>query len=118
MRRRYIFNATSLKQRRKELRNHATEAEKILWSCLKNGTLGYKFIRQYSIEGYVVDFYCPRVKLAIEIDGGIHRNLEQKNYDQYRTKLLNAWGIKLIRFWNWEVKNNLSQVLNKIKGDI
>ena len=115
MRRRYIFNTSSLKSRRKELRNHATEAEKILWSCLKKSTLGYKFIRQYSVEGYVVDFYCPKGKLAIEVDGAVHRNLGQKIYDQYRTELLNAWGIKLIRFWNWEVKNNLSQVLHKIE---
>lgn len=102
-----------MKNRRQQLRNSATEAEKILWSCLKNNTLKQKFIRQYSIQGYVVDFYCPDARLAIELDGDIH--LSSHVYDEYRTKLLNAWNIKVLRFWNWEVKNNLTQVLQKIK---
>lgn len=111
--RRFVFNINPLKNRRKQLRNRATEAEKILWSCLKKNTLKHKFIRQYSVEGYVVDFYCPDSRLAIELDGEQHKsNVE---YDSYRTKLLNAWGIKLIRFWNWEIKENLTQVLKKIE---
>jgi len=97
------------------LRNRATDAEKILWSCLKNDTIGFKFIRQYSVEGYVVDFYCPEKKLAIELDGDIHNRIEQRKYDNYRTRLLNAYGIRLIRFWNWEVKNNLTKVIREIK---
>jgi very-short-patch-repair endonuclease len=113
MRRKLVFNITPLKLRRKQLRNRATEAEKILWSCLKNNKQGYKFIRQYSVEGYVVDFYCPDYRLAIEIDGEIH--LSSKEYDDYRTKLLNAYCIKVMRFWNWEIKDNLSDVLRKIK---
>ena len=113
MRRRLVFNAPPLKPRRKQLRNRATEAEKILWSCLKKNTLKHKFIRQYSVEGYVVDFYCPDSRLAIELDGEQHKN--NVEYDTYRTKLLNAWGIKLIRFWNWEVKSGLTQVLRKIE---
>lgn len=113
MRRRLVFNTPSLKPRRKQLRNRATEAEKILWSCLKKNILKHKFIRQYSVEGYVVDFYCPDKRLAIELDGEQHKSSVE--YDSYRTKLLNAWGIKLIRFWNWEVKDNLTKVLKKIE---
>lgn len=95
------------------MRNRATEEEKILWSCLKGGKLGHKFIRQYSIEGYVVDFYCPEKRLAIELDGEQHaQNLE---YDNYRTKYLKAFNIKVIRFWNCEIKSNLTSVLRKIK---
>ncbi len=115
MRRRLVFNITPLKPRRKQLRNRATEAERILWSCLKNNNLKHKFIRQYSIEGYVVDFYCPEARLAIELDGEGHKLNSQRTYDEYRTKLLDAYGIKLVRFWNWEVKSNLTKVLRQIK---
>ena len=111
--RRFVFNINSLKNRRQQLRNRATEAEKILWSCLKKNTLKHKFIRQYSVEGYVIDFYCPEKRLAIELDGEQHKqNLE---YDLIRTRLLNAYGIKVIRFWNNEVKDGLTKVLSKIQ---
>lgn len=113
MRRQLVFNAPPLKNRRKQLRNRATEAERILWSCLKKNILKQKFIRQYSVQGYVVDFYCPAVRLAIELDGEQHKSSVE--YDSYRTKLLKAWGINLIRFWNWEVKSGLTQVLHKIE---
>jgi very-short-patch-repair endonuclease len=113
--RRQIFNSTSLKPRRKQLRNRATDTEKILWSCIKNSNLGFKFVRQYSVEGYVIDFYCPQKRLAIELDGGVHQLHSQQIYDHYRTKLLNAWGIKLIRFHNEDIKNNLTQCLKAIK---
>lgn len=113
MKRRFIFNAPPLKPRRKQLRNRATEEERILWSCLKNNNLRHKFIRQYSVEGYVMDFYCPEKRLAIELDGEQHvQNLE---YDNYRTRYLKAFNIKVIRFWNWEVKNNLTEALHKIE---
>jgi very-short-patch-repair endonuclease len=115
VKRKLVFNSPSLKPRRKQLRNRATEAEKILWSCLKNEGLGHKFIRQYSVEGYVVDFYCPEKRLAVELDGEIHIKQDQIEYDKYRTRLVNAWGIKIVRFWNWEVKTQLTQVLHKIE---
>ncbi len=111
--RRFVYNITPLKNRRKQLRNRATEAEKILWSCLKNNTLKHKFIRQYSVEGYVVDFYCPEKRLAVELDGEQHK--QSYKYDSIRTELLKAYGIKIIRFWNWEVKENLTKVLHQIE---
>lgn len=116
MKRRLIFNAPALKPRRKQLRNRATETEKILWTCLNKGKLGHKFIRQYSVEGYVIDFYCPETKIGVELDGNYHKNKSQLKYDGYRTKWLMAYGIKLIRFWNWEVKTQLTQVLKRIKN--
>ena len=112
MKRRLIFNAPQLKHRRKQLRNRATEEERILWSCLKNNKLGHKFIRQYSVEGYVVDFYCPEKRLAIELDGEQH--VQNQEYDSYRTRYLKAFNIKVKRFWNREVKNNLTKVLCEI----
>lgn len=66
-------NKTSEKNKRRQLRNNATEAEKRLWQHLKGRQLdGFKFRRQHSIDSYVVDFYCPQVKLAVEIDGESH----------------------------------------------
>jgi len=111
--RRFVYNINPLKNRRQQLRNRATEEEKILWSCLKKNTLKHKFIRQYSVEGYVVDFYCPEKRLAIELDGEQHKqNIE---YDLYRTRLLEGYGIKVVRFWNYEVKGSLTKVLHQIE---
>lgn len=97
------------------MRNRATEAEKILWSCLKDSKQGFKFVRQYSVEGYVIDFYCPDRRFAIEIDGGYHLQADQKIYDSYRTRILSAYSIELIRFSNREVKEELNKVLISIK---
>ena len=114
--RKLIFNAPRMVGRRKSLRNNATEPVKVLWEKLRKSQLGVKFIRQYSIENYVVDFYCPTLKLAIELDGQSHAHKQE--YDKYRTKLLNAYGIKEIRFWNYQVVNNIESVLTKIKAII
>lgn len=98
--------------RRKQLRNNATEAEIVLWDKLRKSQLRVKFIRQYSIENYVVDFYCPSLKLAIELDGQGHLNRQE--YDKFRTKLLKAYGITELRFWNYQVTNDIENVLIKI----
>ncbi len=105
-----------MKNRRKELRNKATPEEKLLWKYLQNKKLGFKFIRQYSIEGYVVDFYCPAKRLAIEIDGDQHK--KNKKYDEYRTGYLNAFNIKVIRFWNQEIVNDVEEVVEKIRKTV
>jgi len=102
-----------MKNRRRELRNNATFEEKLLWKYLQNKKLGFKFIRQYSIEGYVVDFYCPAKRLVIELDGNFHKN--NLNYDKYRNKYLGAFNIKVIRFWNQEIMNDVEDVVEKIK---
>ena len=108
-----VFNAPRMVNRRKLLRNNATEAEKILWEKLRKSQLGAKFIRQYSIENYIVDFYCPSLKLAIELDGQSHKSRQE--YDTYRTKLLR---IKEIRFWNHQVIHDVENTLVKIKAII
>lgn len=111
----FHFNSPTLKNRRKQLRNNSTETENIFWQRLRNDRLGFKFFRQYSIDGYVVDFYCPERRLAIEIDGGYHLVLGAKKYDSYRTRYLEAYNIKVVRFWNSDVKNNIKEVLADIK---
>jgi len=97
-------NDPALKQRRRELRRNQTETEKTLWAYLRKRQLyGMKFFRQYSIGPYILDFYCPTMKLAIELDGGQHNQGEKKEHDSARSEYLIAQGIDVIRFWNHEV---------------
>jgi len=99
--------------RRRELRNKLTPYEAKLWKLIRNNQMGVRFKRQYSIRNYVVDFYCHKAKLAIEIDGMIH--VKTKIYDKYRTDYLKALGIHEIRFTNVQIENNVDEVINKIK---
>ena len=95
------------------LRKTQTSTEKILWQKLRGSNLGIKFRRQYPINTYILDFYAPKIGLAIELDGSIHN--ENKEYDEERTKYLNSKHIKVLRFWNSEIENNLENTLNKIR---
>lgn len=104
-----------MKERRQGLRNNATPEEKLLWKQLQGSKLGFKFIRQFSVDSYVVDFYCPKKRLAIELDGGVHFSKSQQKYDAYRTSYLESFRIKVIRFRNLEVNTNMNNVLDKIK---
>jgi len=111
----FIYNNRILKERRKELRNNATEAEKTLWQYLKHGKLRrLKFIRQYSVGPYILDFYCPKTRIAVELDGSRHREKETVLYDKDREDYLDGLNIKTIRFWNREIINNVKEVLDKI----
>ena len=111
-----IYNKTIFKERRRDLRRNQTEAEKVLWKQLRNkNLLGLKFFRQYSVGAYIVDFYCPEYKLAIELDGGQHAEEENKEYDKIRTDYLKSIGVEVVRFWNNEVLQNIEGVLEKIK---
>ncbi len=110
-----MYNKTSFKERRRELRRNQTDAEKVLWKRLRNkGFFGLKFFRQYSVGAYVVDFYCPTHKLAVELDGGQHAGEETKEYDSVRTDYLNSMGIEVIRFWNNDVLQNIEGVFAEI----
>jgi very-short-patch-repair endonuclease len=103
-----------MKLRRKDLRNKPTLTEKILWKKLKENQLDEKFIRQYSVDNYVLDFYCPNKKLGVEIEGKIHQKTENVIYDKYRVRYIEAFGIKVIRFSNEEIFNNMQKVLDTI----
>ncbi len=112
-----INNHPALKEHRKILRNNSTSAEATLWLSLKNKQLeNRKFRRQFSVENYIIDFYCPSEKLAIELDGADHYTSAGYEYDQERTKVLNTHGIKVIRFENIEVFKALENVLETIKN--
>ncbi|WP_026947189.1 endonuclease domain-containing protein [Algoriphagus marincola] len=102
-------------KRAKELRKQMTPAEKVLWNFLKNKSLeGFKFRRQHPIDKYIVDFYCHQKKLVIEVDGSIHDQLNQKEYDSGRTSVLEEFGLKVIRFRNEEVLDNFQSVIGRI----
>jgi very-short-patch-repair endonuclease len=103
----------SLNDRARELRKNFTEAENRMWYFLRNRQLnGYKFNRQYVVEPYIVDFICRAKNIIIEIDGGHHA--ENLTYDQERTLFLEAKEYKVLRFWNNEVLNNITGVLEMI----
>ena len=106
----------NLKERARDLRKNPTEAEKKVWSKLRNRQLeNYRFYRQFVIGCYIVDFICRERNLIIEIDGGQH--CESKE-DYIRTAFLEDKGYKVIRFWNNEVIKNMDGVLNKISEDL
>ena len=114
-----LFNVSQLKNFRKELRNNTTPAEKKLWRYLSNKQIGgYKFRRQYSVGRYILDFYCPALKLGIEVDGPIHNTKDSLEYDQYREKEILTYGIRIIRLTNFQVLESPNKVINKIKQSI
>jgi very-short-patch-repair endonuclease len=111
----YLHNDPMLKQRRRELRRNQTDAEKLLWSEIRNKQFyGMKFFRQYSMGPYIMDFYCPALKLAVELDGGQHNQPDNKQYDTFRTEYLKAHGIDMIRFCNHEVLTDIEGVLARM----
>lgn len=96
-----------------------TAAEVALWMMIKNKQLnGERFLRQFSIGHYIVDFYCHKHKLAIELDGAGHFTEEGKEYDARRTEFLNSEGITVIRFENTLIFNYPMQVLEEIKSHL
>ena len=97
------------------MRRRPTEAEKKLWSRLRNRQLvGVKFRRQHLIGHFVIDFYCHEARLAIEVDGDNHAEEYQAAYDNLRTAELESHGVRVLRFWNNEVLNNIEGVLDAI----
>jgi very-short-patch-repair endonuclease len=99
----------------RRMRAEATDAEKRLWQRLRNRQLdGYKFRRQATVGGYILDFYCPAAKLAIELDGGQHAEEHAVGYDAGRTSALGRLGITVLRFWDHDVLRDTDAVLRTI----
>jgi len=110
-----LRNDPVLKERRRELRLNQTEAEKTLWKHLRNRQIyGMKFFRQFSVGPYILDFYCPQLRLAIELDGGQHTEDAAREYDAARSAYLQAHGIDVMRFWNHDVLNKTESVMRKV----
>lgn len=111
-----INNLPHLRTFRKELRNHLTPAEAKLWNLLKQSQLaGRKFRRQHSVGYYILDFYCPSERLAIELDGAVHDTEGTQEYDCERDLFLNYYRIKVLRFENKLVFQQTEAVLTEIR---
>ena len=103
----------------REYRKFPTKAEKILWSVLRNKQLlNLKFRRQHVIDGFILDFYCPALKLGIEVIGSVHNNLENQKYDEDREKILKQNGITLIYVESEAVEIALPAVVRAIQVGI
>ncbi len=114
-----IRNDPLLKERRRDLRRDQTDVEKALWAHLRNRQFfDMKFFRQYSVGPYILDFYCPKSKLAIELDGGQHTQADNRQYDAVRSAYLKSQGVDVLRFWNHEVLQNTDSVLAVIAQKI
>ncbi|KAB2881268.1 DUF559 domain-containing protein [bacterium] len=114
-----LYNQPVQTEKRRDLRNHATRSEKLLWSHLKGKQLsGFKFRRQHGVGPYVLDFYCPEAKLAIEIDGASHDSDDAKTKDQRRQAFIEEFGVRFLRFKDTELFENPNKVLEKIKEEL
>lgn len=98
------------------LRERATEAERRVWNRLRNRQIqGLKFRRQHPVGGYILDFACEEIKLAIELDGSQHNEQEMLDADARRTELLSQAGWRVLRFWNNDVMQNIDGVFADIE---
>jgi very-short-patch-repair endonuclease len=109
-----IFNRTYLKEKRISLRKEMTPAEATLWNIVKFKQLDVKLRRQHGIGDYITDFYSSEIKLAIEIDGGIHDDIIHKSNDEKREIYLENLGINILRFNNQEVFDSIDRVKEEI----
>lgn len=111
--------STRIFQFAKNLRLKMTEPETLLWERLrKKQMMGYRFRRQHPISQYIADFYCHPLKLIIEVDGGYHSSKEQQSLDLARTEDLKSLGLRVIRFTNTEVIEQVEVVLGRIRLEI
>ena len=103
----------------RKLRKDQTDVERKLWSIVRNRQLsGVKFRRQFPIGRYILDFYSPEYKLGIEADGGQHYEDKGKSEDGLRTRELARYGVKIVRFSDVDVLNNIDGVYEIIQGVI
>jgi very-short-patch-repair endonuclease len=116
MNRRLIHNTKSKNEHRRELRHKLTSAEAVLWLSLKNSQLGAKFRRQHSIGPYIADFFCPVFRVIVELDGAGHKTEYGVERDFRRTEFLKRFGVRVIRFENKAVFQDLEGVLDAIRA--
>ena len=99
----------------RRLHTNSTEAEVVLWEALRNRKVaGTKFRRQHSLGRYIADFYCHEARLVIELDGSVHDDASQAEYDTVRQKEIEERGLTVLRLRNGEVIDNLPVILEKI----
>ena len=109
----------NLKQYCRQLRGNMTNAERHLWAKIRMKQLkGYQFYRQKPIGDYIVDFFCPRAKLVIEVDGSQHFSDEMTEYDRIRNEYLSSLGLRVLRFTNTDVLTHIERVIENIIENI
>ena len=109
----------NLKQYSRQLRENMTDAERNLWAKIRRKQIKeYQFYRQKPIGDYIVDFYCPRAKLIVEIDGSQHLVGETIQYDRIRDDYLSSLGLRVLRFTNTDVLTNIKGVIERIEDEI
>lgn len=110
-----IYNKQTTKENRRNLRKSQTPEGLIFWANVKGRRFHkYKFRRQYAIGKYIADFYCPQLRLIVEIDGGQHFEEGNKKYDELRTEYFEKLGMRVKRYTNVHIKNNLSGVMDDL----
>ena len=108
-----------LKERSQQLRKNMTAAETFLWSKIRmKQAKGHWFYRQKPVGEYIADFYCPKAKLVVEVDGGQHSSDEIVEYDKLRNEYMAGLGLRIIRFTNMEVLTNIKGVIEVIERNI
>src|SRR5215471_13139301 len=99
----------------RRMRREPTPAEEAMWRLLRNRQLaGYKFRRQHPVGLYIADFYAPSAALVVDLDGHTHTSEEGIEHDRIRHAYLESLGLAVVRFWNFEVKENPDGVLNRV----
>ena len=113
----YIHNERNQKIFRQTLRNNITSDVAINWRALKGKQVdGLKFRRQFGMGPYILSFYCPEIRLGIELDGGVHKTSYTNEYDEMRTRFFAENRIRILRFDNEVVYNNVEGIIEEIKG--
>jgi very-short-patch-repair endonuclease len=100
--------------RARAFRRNMTPAERALWNRVRNNQLGVHFRRQQVIFGFIVDFYCDRARLVVEVDGGIHNDPEVAAHDAHRSEVLKSAGLRILRVSNEDVLEAMTSVLDRI----
>jgi very-short-patch-repair endonuclease len=101
----------------KHLRRNMTKAERVFWNAVRNNkVMGLQFRRQQVIGKYIADFYCSRLRLAVELDGDVH--LKQRDYDRHREEAIKRYDIGIMRFGNEEVLSDIGKVIGEIERTI
>jgi very-short-patch-repair endonuclease len=100
------------------MRSAPTASEALLWRALRGGALGMRVRRQHPIGPYLVDFYVPRARLVIEVDGAVHAGRGQRERDAARDRALRAWGLRVVRVPAWRVERELDAVVAQLRAEL
>ena len=110
-----IYNRITVKEYRKRLRNNMTATEKLIWRRIRKRQVnGTKFRRQFSIGPFIADFYCPSLKVLVEIDGPYHNSRSQRMYGRQREKYIEQYGIMILRYTNDDGYERLDEVIGEL----